>query len=143
MGIADHADRLHDALANEYPAQQARVEGILDGPLLSAVREAGPASHSLTGPVGCLLLLNYVGRFLREAYGREGFERSLRVALADLYAEGERAGAAHVAGETQALSAALQAGSRRWIAAGAAVGIVGSWCAFALMLALGFLKLGS
>jgi hypothetical protein len=83
----DHLDRLHDLLAGDEAGAvlQAHVEGHLDAPLTAVIGVLGKGDGDSTR---IAIVLNYVGRSLREAYGREAYEQGILSAQADVYAKG-------------------------------------------------------
>jgi hypothetical protein len=98
-GIRDMAaqkeklDELHDIFAeNEaFAVCQARMEGLLDAPLSKVIDGLGQGEDGLA-PTKVALVLNYVGRTLRDAYGRDTYKEGLMIAQDDLYYEGTAKG---------------------------------------------------
>lgn len=67
------------------------MEGVLDAPLTSVVRSLGRGDEN-ADPVRVAMVLNFVGRTLRDAYGRETYRKGLMLAQSDLYYEGSADG---------------------------------------------------
>jgi hypothetical protein len=85
----DHIDRIHDMLSSKdgTSALQAHVEGILDRSLTEAIhfigRDGGEPDDTRV-----MIVLNHVGRTLRDAYGHEMYAMGVLAAQTDLYEKG-------------------------------------------------------
>lgn len=84
----NHIDMIHDIIVDHAGSHQAALAGILDTPLASAILRMQTLSPALSGTESTMMVLNHVGRFLRDAYGPESYEEGLRLAQADLHIKG-------------------------------------------------------